>query len=150
MVWKGFNWLRKWCGGGFFCGHCDAHKSRANHKRFELHCTTSHFIAEEVMNQTHYMKIRPFWDNAPCSLVVVDRLYRGAYCLQHQADKAVCTSETPIYSETTRGSTPEGSNRHIASVRTLNLTHYINIPYKETPPIQMHLATEGRRITYKN
>jgi hypothetical protein len=27
------------------------------------------------------MKIRAFWDTAPYSLVVVDRRFRGAYCL---------------------------------------------------------------------
>jgi hypothetical protein len=31
------------------------------------------------------MKIRAFWDIAPCSLGV-DRHFRGAYCLHHQGE----------------------------------------------------------------
>jgi hypothetical protein len=27
-----------------------------------------------------------FWDVAPCSLVEIDRRFRGAYCLHHQGD----------------------------------------------------------------
>jgi len=30
------------------------------------------------------MQIRAFWDIAPCSVVVVDRRFRGAYCLYYQ------------------------------------------------------------------
>jgi hypothetical protein len=33
------------------------------------------------------MKIRAFWDVAPCSLVGVERRFRGAYCLHHQGDE---------------------------------------------------------------
>jgi hypothetical protein len=33
------------------------------------------------------MKMTSFWDTAPCSLVDVDRRFRGAYCLHHQGDK---------------------------------------------------------------
>jgi hypothetical protein len=29
-------------------------------------------------------EIRAFWDIAPCSLIGVDRSFRGAYCLHHQ------------------------------------------------------------------
>jgi hypothetical protein len=32
------------------------------------------------------MKIRAFWDIAQCSLVVVDRRFRGAYCLHEQGN----------------------------------------------------------------
>jgi hypothetical protein len=32
------------------------------------------------------MKMTAFWDIALCSLVEVDQLFRGAYCLHHQAD----------------------------------------------------------------
>jgi hypothetical protein len=31
-------------------------------------------------------KMTPFWDAAPCSLVEVDRRFRGAYCLHHSGD----------------------------------------------------------------
>jgi hypothetical protein len=37
------------------------------------------------------MKIRAFWDNAPCSLVVVDRRFRREYCLRHQGDESFIT-----------------------------------------------------------
>jgi hypothetical protein len=61
------------------------------------------------------MKIRAFWDITPCSLVVVDRRFRGAYCLHHKDDvfitqmmEAVRTSETSVcYNETTRRNRPE-------------------------------------------
>jgi hypothetical protein len=33
------------------------------------------------------MRIRAFWDTAQCSLVVVDRRFRGAYYLHHQGDE---------------------------------------------------------------
>jgi hypothetical protein len=34
----------------------------------------------------HYMKMAAFWDTAPCSLVDVDRCFRGAYCSHHQGN----------------------------------------------------------------
>jgi hypothetical protein len=38
------------------------------------------------------MKIRAFWDVAPCSLVGVDRRFRGAYCLHHQGEIDECST----------------------------------------------------------
>jgi hypothetical protein len=35
------------------------------------------------------MNITVFWDIAPCSLAEVDRLLKGAYCLDHQGDNWV-------------------------------------------------------------
>jgi hypothetical protein len=32
------------------------------------------------------MKMTAFWDIAPCSLIEVDRRFRGAYCVHHQGD----------------------------------------------------------------
>jgi hypothetical protein len=32
------------------------------------------------------VKMTAFWDIAPCSLVDVDRRFRGAYCLHHQSN----------------------------------------------------------------
>jgi hypothetical protein len=64
------------------------------------------------------MKIRAFWDEAPCSLVEIERRFRGAYCLHLQDDEcltmvAIRTTETSVYSnETTRRYIPEGSNLH--------------------------------------
>jgi hypothetical protein len=34
------------------------------------------------------MKMPPFWDIAPCSLLGVDRRFRDAYSLHHQGDEA--------------------------------------------------------------
>jgi hypothetical protein len=33
------------------------------------------------------MKMTAFWDIVPCSVVGVDRHFRGAYFLHHQGDK---------------------------------------------------------------
>jgi hypothetical protein len=30
------------------------------------------------------MKVTAFWDIAPCSLIEVERRFRGVYCLHHQ------------------------------------------------------------------
>jgi hypothetical protein len=32
------------------------------------------------------MKMTVFWDVVPCSLLEIDRRFRGAYCLHHQDD----------------------------------------------------------------
>jgi hypothetical protein len=45
------------------------------------------------------MTIRAFWDIETCSLVEVDRRFRGAYQLHHfLMMDTVCTSETSVYS----------------------------------------------------
>jgi hypothetical protein len=62
------------------------------------------------------MKITALLDVAPCSLVGVDQHFRGAYCLHQQGalmTEAVRTSETSVYSDTTRCYIPEGSNLHL-------------------------------------
>jgi hypothetical protein len=38
------------------------------------------------------MKIRAFWDIAPCSLIVVDHHFRGVYCLHHQGSEYIYSS----------------------------------------------------------
>jgi hypothetical protein len=53
------------------------------------------------------IKIRAFWDVAPCSLVLIRRRSRGAVMME-----AVRTFETSVYSDTTRRYIPEGSNLH--------------------------------------
>jgi len=35
------------------------------------------------------MKMRAFWDIAPCSLAGVYHCFRGAYCLHHQGDNFI-------------------------------------------------------------
>jgi hypothetical protein len=56
---------------------------------------------------TASMKMTAFWDIVPCSLVEVDRRFRGAYCLHHQIAllmEAVCTSEMLVFfKEATEG-----------------------------------------------
>jgi hypothetical protein len=32
------------------------------------------------------VKIRSYWDIAPCSFIEVDHCFRGAYCLHHEGD----------------------------------------------------------------
>jgi hypothetical protein len=44
------------------------------------------------------VNMRAFWDISPCSLVV-DRCFRGAYCLHHQGDSATRFS-SPADSDT--------------------------------------------------
>jgi hypothetical protein len=39
------------------------------------------------MKVTMKMKMTGFWDIAPCSLVEVDRCFRGAFCLSLQGGK---------------------------------------------------------------
>jgi hypothetical protein len=57
------------------------------------------------------MKIRAFWGIAQCTLVGVDRRFRGVYCLIALMMEAVNTSETSVYSnDTTRRYIPEGSD----------------------------------------
>jgi hypothetical protein len=58
-----------------------------------------------------------FWDIVPCSLIEVDRRFRGSYCLHHQGDHAsiialimdaLYASETSVYfNETIRRYIPE-------------------------------------------
>jgi hypothetical protein len=43
------------------------------------------------------MKMAVFWDIAPCSLVKIDRRFKGAYCLHHQVN----------FYQTTRRNNPE-------------------------------------------
>jgi hypothetical protein len=47
------------------------------------------------------MKFTVFWDVAPCSQVIVDRRFRGAYCLHHQG---VRISETSVNNDVTEDS----------------------------------------------
>jgi hypothetical protein len=54
------------------------------------------------------MKIRVFWDVAPCNLVGVDQRFRGSASITTLIMEAVHTSETSVYSnETTQCYIPE-------------------------------------------
>jgi hypothetical protein len=78
------------------------------------------------------MKIRAFWDVAPCSLGE-DRRFRGAYYLHHRPDDEVLTSQTSIYSETTRRYIPEGSNLRIDTSSISILSDY-RLDYRDSIP----------------
>jgi hypothetical protein len=59
------------------------------------------------------MKTTAFWDITTCSLVEVDRLFRGAYCLIALMMEAVSTSETSVnFYETAWRNIPEDGNLH--------------------------------------
>jgi hypothetical protein len=83
------------------------------------------------------LKMRAFWDIAPCSRVGVDRRFRDAYCRHHQSDEfiltasiitlmmeTVLTSETSVYSkETIQCYIPKGC--HIHTRCSENLKSYL-------------------------
>jgi hypothetical protein len=55
------------------------------------------------------MKMTVFWDFAPCSLVEIDRRFRGALMME-----AASTSETSVnFYETTRRNIPEDRHLHL-------------------------------------
>jgi hypothetical protein len=70
------------------------------------------------------MRIRAFWDIAPCSLAVVDRRFRGAYGVHRRPDYGgnPRISETSVYSETIWRYIPEGSNVAIYFFTTIHWT----------------------------
>jgi hypothetical protein len=79
------------------------------------------------------VKMIVFWDIAPCSLVQVDRRFRGAYCLHPQGD------ETSVYfNKTTRRCIPEGYHLHIRRLENPKshklrvLSSMILFPYAST------------------
>jgi hypothetical protein len=45
------------------------------------------------------LKIIALWDIAPCSLVEVDRRFRGAYCLHHHGDYSITSADLTFYFE---------------------------------------------------
>jgi hypothetical protein len=68
------------------------------------------------------MKIRVFWDIAQCSLVVVDRRFRGAYCLHHRPYDGGHTQLCNVGIPTTTNAEqyPRRLIFTLAAVRTLN------------------------------
>jgi hypothetical protein len=58
------------------------------------------------------MKMTVFWDIAACSLVEIDRRFRGDFCLGLMMD-AVSTSEKSVnFYETARRNIPEDSHNY--------------------------------------
>jgi hypothetical protein len=46
------------------------------------------------------MKMAVFWDAAPCSLVAIDRRFRGTYSLHHQGyDQIAASQKIVIFDE---------------------------------------------------
>jgi hypothetical protein len=77
------------------------------------------------------MKMRVFWDIAPCTLSGVDRRFRGAHCLHHHPDDGGSThSQTSVYSnKTTRRYIPEDSH---LQVNTHSIILFNKIDKRET------------------
>jgi hypothetical protein len=67
---------------------------------YASHLFSNNFYVRFQVLTAASMKIGALWDIAPCSLVGVDRRFRGAYCLNHQGH----------HPETTRCYIPEGSH----------------------------------------
>jgi hypothetical protein len=55
------------------------------------------------------MKMRAFWDVAPCSLVEVDRRVRGAYCHYHQSGYGGSAHHTMVCSNETTSATSQNA-----------------------------------------
>jgi hypothetical protein len=75
--------------------------------------------------------MRAFWDVAPCNIIGADRRFRNEYCLVMNNNlfitlmmEVVRTSETSVYSETTRRYIPEGY--HLRTCRCENLKSHDN------------------------
>jgi hypothetical protein len=108
------------------------------------------------------MKMTAFWDIAPCSLIEVDRHFRGAYCLHHQGDdirdyttqyprrlfivlmmEAVRTYEASVnLHEPTRRNIPEGCHLialMIEAVRTYETSVNLQEPTWRNIPEGCHL-----------
>jgi hypothetical protein len=73
----------------------------------------------EYNGTVYHLKIRVFWNVAPCSLVRVHRRFRGELFLHHQGARimeAGRPSETAVqFNVTTRRYTPEDSKLHTRS-----------------------------------
>jgi hypothetical protein len=66
------------------------------------------------------MKMTVFWDVAQCSLVKVNRRFRGTRCLHHQDDEQVASiSETSVNYQTARRNVSENSHLFNSFVYTM-------------------------------
>jgi hypothetical protein len=98
------------------------------------------------------LKIRAFWDVSPCSLVRVDRRFRGAYRLYHQGDEIIAEGSNLL--------TRCRENQYCCSCRwgettSLNCGHqraYCSFPRCMCvwSSGRMVLTTESRRTRRKN
>jgi hypothetical protein len=103
--------------------------------------TSCHYRSSAVtlyFGTINNMKMAVFWVVAPCSLVDINRCFRGACCFHHQSDK----TSINIY-QTTRRNKPEDSSLHTR--RLENLKSHINnslCPTKMTALVTAEM--EGR------
>jgi hypothetical protein len=69
-------------------------------------------VTFQVLTATSMM-MAVFWNVAPCSLVDIDRRFRGAYRLNHQGD-VVNSSETSVsIYQSVRRNIPQDSNLQV-------------------------------------
>jgi hypothetical protein len=94
--------------------------------RFSRWWSCRQYMRFQVLTATS-MNTTVFWDVAPCSLVEMDRRFRGAHCLHHQG--------IPNFYKTTRRNIPEDSHLLGGSIALLHVdTH-----------LQVHTALQPRR-----
>jgi hypothetical protein len=76
------------------------------------------------------MRLRAFWDIAPCSLIIVDLTFQRCILPPSSGWSSPCTSEMLVYSnENTWNYIPEGSHLHTRCHGTWNLTIYFIFNY---------------------
>jgi uncharacterized protein YdeI (YjbR/CyaY-like superfamily) len=71
------------------------HKWQSNNVQYELSSSVNIKLERTEKRKSqcnpienrNIIKIRAFWDVAPCSLVVVDGCFGGAYCLLHHGNE---------------------------------------------------------------
>jgi hypothetical protein len=85
----------------------------------------------------HYkrMKFRiVFWDELPCK-IIVDRRFRGTYCLHHQGSlmmEAVRTSETSLENYFTRQYIPEDNSELLIRRRENLKSHITSVHFRKS------------------
>jgi hypothetical protein len=83
------------------------------------HASIVHFVRFKVLTAASMMFRVVFWVILPCK-IIVDRRFRGAYCLHHQGSSSLMleagrTSETSVDNHFTRQYNPEDSSEHFSS-----------------------------------
>jgi hypothetical protein len=101
-----------------FC-HCDR-INRPNNRHTEINS----------IKDRHIMKMAVLWDVSPCSLVDIDRCFRGAYCLHHQGD---------IY-QITRCNIREDSRLHTPRRENLNSGGALLVSPEDSPLVSWRMA----------
>jgi hypothetical protein len=92
-----------------------------------------------------------FWNVAPCRLVEVYRLFRGAYYLHHQSDEmeAVSTSEASVnFYQTTRRNIPEKSSSYSPPWEPVILPAKVMIGFESSADVIYRRVMRGRLHKY--